>query len=105
MLLSIEPVIYFLAFLANYAEIPAVIYPEEDFDDEDGEADEVLSRITQAMEEGGVPSEVSVGGKTLQRPDAVPESLLSTDALPPRGAQEEMPPEMMMSPEEGMMDV
>jgi hypothetical protein len=89
MLNAIEPTIYLLAFLANYAEIPAVIFPEEDFD-KDEEGDEALSRVMEAMESEDLedlPGEVTVGGTTLQRPSAVPDSLLSTDQLPPRGEE------------------
>lgn len=77
---SIEPTIYLLSFLANWAEIPAVIYPEEDFDGPDG--DEAMSKVLEAMENEQIEDTVTVGGKTLQRPSSVPESLLSTDQLP-----------------------
>jgi hypothetical protein len=84
MLNAIEPTIYLLAFLANYAEIPAVIYPEEDFDN-DEEGDEALSRVMEAMEGEDVsdlPDEVTVGGETLKRPSAVPDNLLDKAELP-----------------------
>lgn len=84
MLLSIEPTIYLLAFLANYAEIPAEIYPEEDIEDEE-EVDEVLSKMAQNLEQEELPESVTLGGTTLQRPSAVPASLLSTEELPVKG--------------------
>lgn len=87
MLNAIEPTIYLLAFLANYAEIPAVIFPEEDFDN-DEEGDEALARVMEAMEgEEELPDEVTVGDTTLQRPSSVPSTLLTTDQLPPRGEE------------------
>jgi hypothetical protein len=87
MLLSIEPIIYMLAFLANWAEIPVEIYPEEDFDSED-EEDDLMDKLTMAMDSEELPDEVTVGGKTLQRPDAVPASLLSTRELPTKEGAE-----------------
>lgn len=81
---SIESTIYLLAFLANYAEIPAVIYPEEDFDN-DAEGDEALSRVMGALESEELPEEVTIDGTTLKRPSAVPETLLSTKQLPEVG--------------------
>jgi hypothetical protein len=80
---SIESTIYLLAFLANWAEIPVEIYPEEDFDSPDG--DEAMSQVLEAMETEEITDEVTVGKTTLQRPSAVPETLLSTDKLPKQG--------------------
>ena len=111
MMLAAEPMIYLLAFLANYAEIPAVVYPEDDMDDDlDDESNEVMARITEEMAKGNIPDTVSIGGTTLQRPSDIPESLLSAEALPPMGAgadPEQMPmsqEEMPMAPEEEMMN-
>jgi hypothetical protein len=84
MLNSIEPTIYTLAFLANYAEIPATIYPEEDFGGEE-EAEESYAQIVDSMDKQSFDEEVTVGDTTLQRPSAVPDTLLSTDELPARG--------------------
>jgi hypothetical protein len=83
MLLSIEPVIYTLAFLANYAEIPAVLYPEEDFDGEEA-SEEIYSQLINEMEDQGMGEEVTLGKTTLKRPSAVPETLLTTEELPER---------------------
>ncbi|MEE8598875.1 MAG: hypothetical protein V3S69_05100 [Dehalococcoidales bacterium] len=77
---AIEPTIYLLAFLANWAEIPAEIYPEEEFDAP--ESDEAMSKVLEAMETQEIEGEVTVGGETLKRPSAIPDSLLSTDQLP-----------------------
>ncbi len=87
MLLSLEPVIYLLAFLANWAEIPAELYPEEDFTNEE-EEDDLLDKITKAMDTEELPDEVTVGGNTLTRPSAVPESLLTAEELPAKEGAE-----------------
>ena len=83
MLLSIEPVLYTLAFLANYAEIPAVIYPEEDFNDTEA-TDEAYAQLVDQMEQEGLGEEVTLGKTTLKRPSAVPETLLTAEELPAR---------------------
>lgn len=81
MLLSIEPVMYTLAFLANYSEIPVVIYPEEDFDNEEA-SEEVYSQLVDQMEQQGIDEEITVGNTTLKRPSAVPDTLLTAEKLP-----------------------
>lgn len=81
---AIEPTIYLLAFLANWAEIPAEIYPEENFEAEGGD-DEALSQVMSAMENEEITDEVTVGGKTLERPSAIPDTLLTAEQLPKKG--------------------
>lgn len=81
MLLSIEPTIYLLAFLANWAEIPAEIYPEEEMET-DPVTGEVLDKILAGMEGEELPDSVTLGETTLQRPSSVPASLLNGDELP-----------------------
>jgi len=83
---TIEPTIYLLAFLANWAEIPAEIYPEEDFEAE-GAEDDAVSNVLAAMESEEIGGEVTVGKTTLKRPSAIPDSLLSSDQLPKKGGE------------------
>jgi hypothetical protein len=77
MLNLVEPTIYVLAFLANFAGIPAVILPEDDegFNEDDPE---MMALVQKLAGQEGIPGEVSIGGTTLQRPSSVPETLLAT---------------------------
>lgn len=92
MLLLVEPTIYILAFLANYAGIDAVLYPEEDFDnDEEGEMEflkgaEGLSGIPASE----LPQQITVGESVLSRPESVSPDLLQTIQ---GGGEEEAPSE------------
>lgn len=82
MLILIEPVIYVLLALAEYAGIDAVLYPEEDMDEDDdenyeGELNEAMS-FGEAVQQGPVESETIAGNviQGVERPSAISESLM-----------------------------
>ena len=70
MLLMIEPTIYILLYLADYANIDnVVLHPQSD-----------KKSIRPVVKESGEPGEsdaITVGEETVQRPEAVTESLLA----------------------------
>jgi hypothetical protein len=80
MLLLLEPTIYILLYLADYANINnVVLYPEG----QEGElsiskaARSASKGLEENGEEGG-EGEVKVGGKVIPRPESVPTSLLES---------------------------
>lgn len=92
MLMLIEPTIYILLAMADYAEVPAVLYPEDDFDIDPAEGGmKSITSINQLLErkrmgesaEGETPAiqqddSISVGEQTFERPEAITPSMLDT---------------------------
>lgn len=88
MLLLIEPTIYLLLSIANYAQIDVSLYPEEDFpeeENEDGGAStrDAVEKALSRMKEGGDTAAVveqgdviSVGEQQFSRPSSVSPSLM-----------------------------
>lgn len=82
MLMLIEPVIYLLMFLADYADIEANLAPEEDVEmskEEEGMMlQKAMSRAKGSIqEEVGSEEGTEISFEELARPEAVPEDLLS----------------------------
>lgn len=85
MLLLIEPTIYILLAMANYAEIDAVLYPEEDFDDDpETNGARSLSTINQLLEGKRMSASavemsedtIQVGQNVVERPEGISQSIL-----------------------------
>jgi hypothetical protein len=79
MLLMIEPTIYILLYLADYAGIDKVVLSPDDSDVAQAISTSA-SGDEEVLEEGILPSEggsIKVGDKTVTRPESVNPSLLS----------------------------
>jgi hypothetical protein len=80
MLLLLEPTIYILLYLADYANINnVVLYPEG----QEGQlsVSRAARTASKGLEEGEVEEggeEIKVGGKVVPRPESVPTSLLES---------------------------